>query len=290
MPESARLATKKETHMQQQLMIAQFQEACRTDERIGAALMFGSFASGEGDRFSDIEFAIFIRDECFLGFDQRLWLDAVSPVAAYFPDDFGHHTALFQNGVRGEFHFMRESEVSTVARWQGYGWFPSLADAVLLDRSGELSRHAQVLVGGPPPRGGAELIGGLTLNFVNLVLFGANLLNRGEFARAWALLSRVHENLLKLIRLAENTTDHWPTPSRALEADLSGVKYERYLSCTASAQPDALWVAYRNTWLWGRELVAQVAEPLGIDLPDSIGERVDRLLDEALESRTDYGN
>lgn len=283
-------AMKMAAYMQQQTMIARFQEACHADERIGAALMFGSFASGEGDRFSDIEFAIFIRDECFLGFDQYLWLDAVSSVAAYFPDDFGHHTALFQNGVRGEFHFMRESEVSTVAQWQGYGWFPSLADAVLLDRSGELSHHAQVLVGGPPPRGGAELTEGLALNLVNLVLFGANLLNRGEFARAWALLSRVHENLLKLIRLAENTTDHWPTPSRALEADLSEVNYERYLSCTASAQPYALCVAYRNTWIWGRELVAQVAEPLGIELPASISERVDQLLHEALESRTDYGN
>lgn len=273
--------------MQQRTMITQIQAACRTDERIGAVLMFGSFASGEGDEFSDIEFAIFIRDEQFATFDPRRWLDAISPVAAYFQDDFGHHTALFQNGVRGEFHFMRESEVSTVAGWQGYGWFPSLTDAVLLDRTGELSRHAQVLVGGPPPRGGAELIEGLALNLVNLSLFGANLLNRGEFARAWALLGRLHENLLKLVRLAENTTDHWPTPSRALEADLSGDSYERYLTCTAGAQPVALCIAYRNTWTWGRELVTQLAEPLGITLPPSIAARVDRLLHEALAMRAD---
>ena len=93
--------------MLQQKMIERFKEACHGDERIIAALMFGSFAIGEGDAFSDIEFAVFIQDDSFEDFEQRSWLNAVSPVAAYFMDDFGHHTALFENGIRGEFHFMR---------------------------------------------------------------------------------------------------------------------------------------------------------------------------------------
>ena len=100
--------------MVQQTMIEGFRERCHQDERIVSVLMFGSFATGEGDRFSDIEFALFIRDESFDEFPQRSWLDAVSSVAAYFLDDFGHHTALFANGVRGEFHFMRASEQSVV--------------------------------------------------------------------------------------------------------------------------------------------------------------------------------
>ena len=88
--------------MLQQRMIERFREACNEDERIVAALLFGSFAVGEGDPFSDIEFAVFIRDDLFEDFEQRSWLDAVSPVAAYFLDDFGHHTALFQNGIRAD--------------------------------------------------------------------------------------------------------------------------------------------------------------------------------------------
>ncbi|RAL25172.1 hypothetical protein DL240_02880 [Lujinxingia litoralis] len=116
--------------------------------------MFGSFAIDEGDAFSDIEFALFIQDERFDTFPQHTWLQQIHPVAAYFIDDFGHHTALFENGVRGEFHFMRASEMSVVESWKGYAWFPSLDAAVVLDRSGELSRYASVLVGGPPERGG----------------------------------------------------------------------------------------------------------------------------------------
>lgn len=266
--------------MLQLRMIARLREACREDNRLSGALMFGSFATGEGDAFSDIEFAVFIRDDAFEGFEQRAWLDAVSPVAAYFPDDFGHHTALFENGVRGEFHFMRASEMPVVASWRGYGWFPSLDAAVVLDRTGELSRHAMALVGGPPAREGAALVEGLALNLLNLTLFGVNLLNRGEFARAWALLSRVHENLLKLVRLQEGATAHWPTPSRSLEGDLSADAYRRYVTCTAGAQPGELCVAYRESWRWSRELFETVAAPLGVYLPATVIAQVEKLLGE----------
>lgn len=268
--------------MLQHKMIERFRDACHDDERIFAAMMFGSFTIGEGDVFSDIEFAIFIRDDLFESFDQRSWLDAISPVAAYFVDDFGHQTALFQNGVRGEFHFMRASDVSVVTSWRGYGWFPALDAAVLVDRSGELSRHASALVGGPPMRGGRALFDGLALNLINLMLFGANLLNRGEYARAWALLSKAHENLLKLVRLYEGKTEHWPTPSRHLENDLSGAAYDRYLSCTASAQPAALCTAYRESWAWSRELFDWAVDSLNVELPTVICARVESLLDDAL--------
>lgn len=264
--------------MLQPRMIERLREACYDDERVLGALMFGSFAVGEGDAFSDIEFALFIRDEVFDSFPQRSWLHEVSSVAAYFVDDFGHNTALFENGVRGEFHFMRASEVSIVEGWQGHGWFPSLEAAVLLDRTGELSRHASVLVGGPPARGGADLVEGLELNLLNVMLFGANLLHRGEFARAWALLGRAHEPLLKLVRLSEGTTAHWPTPSRALEGDLSVAAYERYLSCTAGALPSELFSAYGASWEWSRELFEMVGGPLGVELPPSIIGRVNDLL------------
>ena len=268
--------------MLQKKMIDRFREACHEDARIIAALMFGSFAIGEGDAFSDIEFAVFIHDDSFHKFEQRSWLNAVSPVAAYFPDDFGHYTALFENGIRGEFHFMRKSDIPIISTWQGYGWFPSLEAAVLLDRSGELSEYASALVGGPPIREGAPLVEGLALNLISLMLFGANLLNRGEYARAWALLGKAHENLLKLVRLHEGATDHWPTPSRALEADLSEAVYKRYVACTASAEPEELCTAYHESWKWSLELFKSVAEPLKIELPIIVFGQIKELLNDSV--------
>lgn len=265
--------------MLQLTMIEDMRVLAGGDERVVAVLMFGSFAIGEGDAFSDIEFAVFLRDDVFVTFPQRAWLESLSPVGAWFPDDFGHHTALFENGVRGEFHFMRASDVAVVEEWKGYGWFPSLEAAVLLDRTGELSSHARVLVEGPPARGGATEVERLALNLLNLMLFGANLLNRGELARAWALLGKAHEPLIKLVRLSEGATAHWPTPSRALEKDLSPAACTRYVSCTANAHPVALRTAYKASWVWACELVEKVGGPLGVILPPRIVQHVeDRLL------------
>jgi len=51
------------------------------------------------------------------------------------------------------------------------------------------------------------------VNFANWMLFGRNVFVRGELARALEILSIAHRNLLWLARLAEQTTEHWPTPS-----------------------------------------------------------------------------
>ena len=267
--------------MFQQEMIERLRAAAEHDARIVAVLMYGSFATGEADLFSDIEFAVFLEDDAHAVFDRRAWLDAISPVAAFFADDFGHETALFSNTIRGEFHFLRRSDLPVVATWQEHGWLPSLDAGVLLDRTGELSGYAAALVGGPPARGGAVQVHSLVLNLLNLMLLGGNLLHRGEYARAWALLGRAHEPLLKLVRLHERRTDHWPTPSRALEDDLSIFVRVRYQGCTGSAEPDALCAAYRATWQWGRELFATVGGPLGVDAPVAIVDHVQRLIDTA---------
>ena len=68
--------------MLQEKMIENIREKCHQDIRVVSALMFGSFATGEGDQYSDIEFAVFIRDDSLNDFDQRSWLNSFSPVAA----------------------------------------------------------------------------------------------------------------------------------------------------------------------------------------------------------------
>src|SRR5437773_5178153 len=86
-------------------MIEHVRTLCQQDERLVAALMYGSFAGGEGDQFSDIEFALFFADEQLPTVDQAAWVAQIAPVELYFVDDVGHHTAIFNNLIRGEFHF-----------------------------------------------------------------------------------------------------------------------------------------------------------------------------------------
>jgi lincosamide nucleotidyltransferase B/F len=91
---------------QQEIMIEKVRELCERDERMVAVLMYGSFALGQGDRFSDIEFYLFFENETLEGFlDEEAWVSQIAPVELYYLNEFGNGTAIFENLVRGEFHF-----------------------------------------------------------------------------------------------------------------------------------------------------------------------------------------
>jgi lincosamide nucleotidyltransferase B/F len=238
----------------QLLMIERARALCQQDMRIVAALQYGSFTLGEGDQFSDIEFAFFFADTVLASINQAEWVAQIAPVALYFPDDAGHHTTIFMNLIRGEFHFQPESAIPTVSQWRGNAWFPSYESAILVDRTGALTTALHDLIGPPPSRETSTIAEQRIVSFVNWMLFGSNVFARGEIARALEILSVAHRNLLWLVRLVEHTTDHWPTPSKRLEQDLSGTVYQQYQACTAPLERDALWRAYQATWQWGREL------------------------------------
>ncbi|HEY0069515.1 MAG TPA: nucleotidyltransferase domain-containing protein, partial [Chloroflexia bacterium] len=129
--------------IEQQKMIERVRQLCREDRRLVAALMYGSFTRGEGDAYSDIEFALFFRDEAHEEVDPREWVSRIAPVEMYFVNEFGNGTAIFSNLVRGEFHFDNASDMRLVEGWKDTAWFPSLESAILVDRTGELTRLLQ---------------------------------------------------------------------------------------------------------------------------------------------------
>lgn len=262
----------------QEAMIARLRDLCLQDARVAAALLYGSFTRGEGDGFSDIEAALFFVDDALRTLDQQAWVQQIAPVALYFDDDFGHHTAIFTNLIRGEFHFEPESAMSTVASWQGNAWFANLDVAVLVDRTGKLTQHLQALTGPPPSHDTPAWVQRLSANFINAVLLGTNVLARGEVARALEVLAHVHRNLLWMARLLEHATEHWPTPARAAEQDLSAAAYARYVACTAPAQRDALWMAYQGSWIWGKEMMQELARRHNLSVPDALLAQMDRRL------------
>jgi len=232
-----------------------------------AALMYGSFTRDEGDQFSDIEFALFFADEQLSKLDPKAWVAQIAPLALYFVDDLGHQTAIFTNLICGEFHFKPASSISVVATWRGNAWFPSLAATVLVDRTGELAQHLQLLIGAPPERDTPETVQSLTNNFVNWILFGSNVLARGELARALEILGIIHRYLLWMVRLIEETTQHWPTPSKNVEQDISAASYARYQQCTATLDQVMLAQAYGMSWTWGQEMIEALAQRHQLALP-----------------------
>jgi lincosamide nucleotidyltransferase B/F len=191
----------------QEVMIERVRELCDRDERVVSALMYGSFALGEGDAFSDIEFYLFFADQALGAVEEEAWVGRIAPLYLYYVNEFGNGTAIFENLVRGEFHFEAASEVDLVGTWES-AWFPSLGSAVLVDKSGELSGRVGRLIRRPPEMDGSERALFLCRSLMNWTLMGANLLQRGEYARAEAFLTLVHGHLLQAMRLVEGKSDN----------------------------------------------------------------------------------
>jgi lincosamide nucleotidyltransferase B/F len=270
--------------LQQEAMIERTRRVCREDKRLVAAMMYGSFAQGEGDRFSDIEFMLFFRDEDLQRVDQEEWVSRISPVELYFVNEYGNGTAIFENLVRGEFHFDGASDIERVVgeSMRDADWLPSLEDTLILDRTGGLTPRLKRIVGPPPERDTPGQIRFLCNCFVNWFVFGANLFARGELARSLDLLGIVRDRLLQMVRVLEGSTLHWFNSSKFLEREVSETSYARYVACTARLDTDELRQAYLSAWEWGRELMSSLADRHGVAPPAALLVRLDRRVAEIL--------
>jgi lincosamide nucleotidyltransferase B/F len=270
--------------LQQEAMIERTRRVCREDTRLVAAMMYGSFAQGEGDRFSDIEFMLFFRDEDLQRVDQEEWVSRISPVELYFVNEYGNGTAIFENLVRGEFHFDGASDIERVVgeSMRDADWLPSVEDTLILDRTGGLTPRLKRIVGPPPERDTPGQIRFLCNCFVNWFVFGANLFARGELARSLDLLGIVRDRLLQMVRVLEGSTLHWFNSSKFLEREVSETSYARYVACTARLDTDELRQAYLSAWEWGRELMSSLADRHGVAPPAALLVRLDRRVAEIL--------
>lgn len=257
-------------HLQHQ-MITRVRELCAADDRLDAAMMYGSFTYGEADQYSDIEFLFFFKDEAFEQIDPRAWLAQIAPVAMLYVNEFGIHAAVFDNLVRGEFHFHRASEVAMGESWRGVLTFPSLESTLIVDKSGALTPYLQAIIGPPPERATEDTAQKLIYGFINWTLFGSNVLQRGECARAHEILTIIHRHLLQMARLVDGSTAHWLTPSRNLEHDLPPEVTARFEACVPHGlMPDALRRAYCEAWTWGGELLLLLRGRFDVTVPDDL--------------------
>ncbi len=273
--------------LQQEAMIERVRSVCQRDERLAAAMMYGSFAQGEGDELSDIEFILFFEDEALGDLDQEEWVSRISPVELYFVNEYGNGTAIFDNLVRGEFHFDRASDIERIVgeSMRDTDWLPSLEGSLILDRTGELTPRLRGIVGPPPERDTREEVRFVCNSFVNWFLFGSNLFARGELARSLDLLGLVRDRLLQMARVLERATLRWFNSSRFLEREISETAYARYAACTSRLEREDLRLAYLAAWGWGRELIAALSERHGAELvPAALLEKLDGRLEAALRS------
>ncbi|MEU6634891.1 nucleotidyltransferase domain-containing protein [Streptomyces rochei] len=259
--------------------IARLRRLAESEPRLEGVLLYGSWTVGEADAHSDIEAYLYVEDKHLDDFDARAFLGQLAPLELAYTNMYGILAVVFDDLMRGEFHITPAGQgIEEVPTWEGMVHLPRPEAAVLLDRTGRLTRAARRLAEFRPPEPAATAQQ-LCDELANWTLMLAHVLARGEVARAHTLLHAVVGPLqLKLCRLLRGSTAHWLTPSRALEKDLPAADVDRYTATTAAAREGELRPAARDSWRWSRELGAEAAGRWGVRVPEELHERIADLL------------
>lgn len=245
-------------------------EAARRDPRITHALAYGSFTQGAADRFSDLEYFLYLPDPARL--DVPAWVGGVlrdSPfrIRHFFVNDFGTPNFVLDGLLRPELHAETPDRLADLA-----GWPAAHADPTRMsvkDTDGRLAGALRRLGTRAQPDPAAEAQGILD-RLLGWLVFGANVLARGERIRAHELLAWVRGGLLRLVRLADGQTGHWVNPSRLAEWELGSAALERYARTTGPL--DRLEIHYAEAWAW----TAERAAALGLHVPPDLAHDLSR--------------
>lgn len=259
--------------------VARLRELAAAEPRLEGVLLYGSWTLGEADANSDIEAYLYVRDAHADTFDGREFVGRIAPLKLAYTNMYGILAVVFDDLMRGEFHLVAAGPgIDEVPTWRGMVQLPDPGAAVLLDRDGRLTAAARHLADPCPPEPGPTAQQ-LTDELTNWTLMLAHVLERGETARAHALMhSVVAPQQLQLCRLLRGATTHWLTPSRALEQDLPAADRDRYTATTAPAVLPAVRTAARASWQWSRELAGEAAARWGTEVPTALHEEIGALL------------
>lgn len=240
----------------QEKMIERVREICSEDDYLISAMMYGSFAKRKGDAYSDIEFVLFFNDEYLEKLDRKNWLEQIAPIEIFYVNEFGVTAVVFQNLVRGEFHFYKISDVSIAETWEGTVSFARLEDTLIVDKKGDLKPYLEKLINPEPSNdASAEYKEFVVNSFFNWYIFGINLLKRKDFSHALNILWMVQRYLLSIVRIVEGKVENLPSPTKSLKEELSEESYERYIECTSKLSQRSLEKAYLNCLNWAKELL-----------------------------------
>lgn len=249
------------------------------DARLDGVLLYGSWTMGEADEYSDLEAYLCVNDDQIGSFDGQTFVEQLAPLKLAYTNMYGILAVIFDDLMRGEFHIVPASTgVAEVETWRGVVHLSDPRAAILLDRNGRLAQAAAKLTMPcrPDPVKTSQQIGH---ELANWTLSLAQILARGEIARGHALMqTTIAPQQLQLLRLLRGTTDHWLTPSRAMERDLPAEDQARYAATTARLDEVQVRRAATASWMWSRQLINEAADRWGISVAAVLYDDITALL------------
>lgn len=236
-----------------------------SDANVSAVFMYGSFTKAEGDIHSDIEFYFFLSKK--EGFNSEQWVSEIHSLSMYFTNEYGSEVAIFDNLIRGEFHFLGVDDLPVITSWDGLVKFSDFDNMILVDKQGLLRETLQKIKYPHPNRCARKNVLWLFNSQINQLLATRNLLKRQEFAHAYQSLAQVQKYSLWLLRLADGNHDHWESPTKQLEQDISPNRYQQFQSITTKLNPEEIEIAFQNSLQLNEILFEELkAEPKHLEL------------------------
>lgn len=267
-------------------MFARLVAAAASDDRIVGLVDYGSGSAGRGDDWSDVDAALFIRDEDLARFarDWKPWAARFGSLLTAFISGVGHPWAIYDTGalpLRVDFAFWPASTIDQIGAWPNS---PVSAEAMVrYDRTnGVLTGYARELVGKSlRPENLAETFERVCGSFWYYLLRTDAKMRRGQH---WAARHdfdfAVLGNLFALLQLEAGAIDHWQGQSAAvgLEQALTPARLAQLEGCIAGPGMAGVQGALRAAARLGAEVCPAIAAHHAWPWPALLARRVQAIL------------
>ena len=271
------------------LMAGRLREAAERDPRIVGLVEYGSGAEGRADEWSDLDLALFIRDDDFDAFarDWAVWAAQFGELLLAYVGRYGHPWAVYDARplpLRVDFDLHRASQPDDLLREYTR---PLSAEAMVWydGGGGALLERAQRLVGRSLwPADAAATFAQVCGDFWYFLLYVFSKLQRGEqWVARQVYYCEVVEPLLRLLRLEAGALDYWRgAPAAAdVERALLPERLARLDICVPAAGAEELRRVLRAAAELGTAACAGIAAQHGWPWPQTLAARTAALLQDA---------
>lgn len=262
--------------------IAQLLAVAQQDQRIVAVVLGGSQSEGRADAWSDLDFALFLRDADRDAFHRewKQWAAQFGPLLLAYEGGIGHPWTIYDTPglpLRVDFAFHRIGDSAMIPSWPSA---PSSMEAMLLlDKSnGQLPRLIQPLIGqslapADPTQAFEQVAGDFWYYLLRIY-------SKWQRNQLWTVRHDFNfiiiGNLFALLRLECGATERWRGSSASVDIErvLSPQRLQQLAGTIPGPQPSDLLHTIRYTAQFGKELCMHIAAQQGTSWPERLADRI----------------
>lgn len=266
--------------------------AVQTDDRIRGCLDYGSTSEGRGDEWSDVDLALFIKDEAIesFGANWKAWVEQFGDVLLAYIGGVGHPWVVYAAQpipLRVDFAFHAASTMDVILAWPNSP--VSIEKMVWVDKTdGQLSSVVEQIVGKSlAPDDLARAFEQVCGDFWYYLLRTQTRLLRGDI---WA---GRHEfnfiiigNLAALLRLECDAVERWGGSSAlaGLERVLSPTRLAQLDACIVGRSQKSIQEAMLASAELGYEVSGAIAQAHNLPWPDVLAREIVAMLQKGVEN------